>query len=54
MGCVGGMKGLMRLKQALTVVLGNIVVIGLLIAAFVGYSAYQQKQGRTASGKKRM
>ncbi|KAI4159241.1 MAG: hypothetical protein LQ342_006761 [Letrouitia transgressa] len=35
---------------------GNIVIIGLLVAAFVGYSAYQQKQGRNKKGqvKKRM
>ena len=30
---------------------GNIVIIGLLIAAFVGYSAYQQKQGRNKKGQ---
>lgn len=29
---------------------GNIVIIGLLVAAFVGYSAYQQKQGRNKKG----
>ena len=31
--------------------IGNIVIIGLLIAAWVGYSAYQQKSGRTIAGK---
>ncbi|KAL8831877.1 MAG: hypothetical protein Q9170_005104 [Blastenia crenularia] len=31
-------------------IFGNIVIIGLLIAAFVGYSAYQQKQGRNKKG----
>ncbi|KAL8679714.1 MAG: hypothetical protein Q9186_004032 [Xanthomendoza sp. 1 TL-2023] len=31
-------------------VLGNIVIIGFLVAAFVGYSAYQQKQGRNKKG----
>jgi len=30
--------------------LGNIVIIGVLVAAFVGYSAYQQKSGRTVGG----
>lgn len=29
---------------------GNIVIIGLIVAAFVGYSAYQQKQGRNKKG----
>lgn len=34
---------------------GNIVIIGILIAAFVGYSAYRQKHqgGGIAAGKKR-
>lgn len=34
---------------------GNIVIIGILIAAFVGYSAYKQKNqgGGIAAGKKR-
>ena len=27
------------------------MIIGLLIVAFVGYSAYQQKSGRTVAGK---
>ncbi|KAL8789753.1 MAG: hypothetical protein Q9213_001004 [Squamulea squamosa] len=31
-------------------ILSNIVIIGFLIAAFVGYSAYQQKQGRNKKG----
>ncbi|KAL8915664.1 MAG: hypothetical protein Q9172_006782 [Xanthocarpia lactea] len=31
-------------------ILGNIVIIGFLVAAFVGYSAYQQKQGRNKKG----
>ncbi|KAI4169487.1 MAG: hypothetical protein LQ348_007264 [Seirophora lacunosa] len=31
-------------------VLGNIVIIGFLVAAFVGYSAYQQKAGRNKRG----
>ncbi|KAI4223432.1 MAG: hypothetical protein L6R36_005424 [Xanthoria steineri] len=31
-------------------ILGNIVIIGLIVAAFVGYSAYQQKQGRNKKG----
>ncbi|KAI4170673.1 MAG: hypothetical protein LQ343_004771 [Gyalolechia ehrenbergii] len=31
-------------------VLGNIVIIGFLVAAFVAYSAYQQKQGRNKKG----
>lgn len=30
--------------------IGNIVIIGLLVAVFVGYSAYQQKQGRDKKG----
>lgn len=29
---------------------GNIVIIGFLVAAFVAYSAYQQKQGRNKKG----
>ncbi|KAI4209816.1 MAG: hypothetical protein LQ351_007285 [Letrouitia transgressa] len=32
-------------------ILSNIVIIGLLVAAFVGYSAYQQKQGRNKKGQ---
>ncbi|MCJ1411402.1 hypothetical protein MMC19_005491 [Ptychographa xylographoides] len=32
--------------------LGNIVIIGVLIAAFVGYTVYQQRQGKSLSGKK--
>lgn len=34
---------------------GNIVIIGILIAAFVGYSAYKQKNqgGGITAGKKR-
>ncbi|MCJ1405572.1 hypothetical protein MMC11_008800 [Xylographa trunciseda] len=32
--------------------LGNIVIIGVLAAAFVGYTVYQQRQGRSVSGKK--
>ncbi|KAL8766906.1 MAG: hypothetical protein Q9209_006454 [Squamulea sp. 1 TL-2023] len=31
-------------------ILSNIVIIGFLVAAFVGYSAYQQKQGRNKKG----
>jgi len=32
--------------------LGNIVIIGVLVAAFVGYTMYQQRQGKSVSGKK--
>ncbi|MCJ1245346.1 hypothetical protein MMC30_002550 [Trapelia coarctata] len=32
--------------------LSNIIIIGVLVAAFVGYSAYQQKQHKTTTGKK--
>lgn len=32
------------------VFIGNIVVIGFLVGAFVAYSAYQQKQGRNKKG----
>ncbi|MCJ1282327.1 hypothetical protein MMC26_001650 [Xylographa opegraphella] len=32
--------------------LGNIVIIGVLVAAFVGYTVYQQRQGKSVSGKK--
>ncbi|MCJ1436006.1 hypothetical protein MMC27_005384 [Xylographa pallens] len=32
--------------------LGNIVIIGMLVAAFVGYTVYQQRQGKSVSGKK--
>ena len=31
-------------------VLGNIVLIGILVAAFVGYSAYAQRRGQTLQG----
>ena len=31
---------------------GNIVIIGVLVAAFVGYTVYQQRQGKSVSGKK--
>ncbi|KAI4231639.1 MAG: hypothetical protein L6R40_007672 [Gallowayella cf. fulva] len=31
-------------------IFGNIAIIGVLVAAFVGYSAYQQKQGRNKKG----
>lgn len=35
--------------------LGNIVIIGIIVAAFVGYSAYRQKRqgGGVTAGKKR-
>ncbi|MCJ1477803.1 hypothetical protein MMC13_006476 [Lambiella insularis] len=32
--------------------LGNIVIIGVLIAAFVGYTVFQQRQGKSVTGKK--
>ncbi|MCJ1392890.1 hypothetical protein MMC18_005762 [Xylographa bjoerkii] len=32
--------------------LGNIVIIGVLVAAFVGYTMYQQRQGKSVTGKK--
>lgn len=34
---------------------GNIVIIGVLVAAYVGYSAYRQKNqgGGVTAGKKR-
>ncbi|KAL8920635.1 MAG: hypothetical protein Q9208_006117 [Pyrenodesmia sp. 3 TL-2023] len=32
-------------------IFGNIVIIGFLIAAFVGYSAYQQQSGRNKKGQ---
>ncbi|MCJ1294146.1 hypothetical protein MMC34_005703 [Xylographa carneopallida] len=32
--------------------LGNIVIIGVLVAAFVGYTVFQQRQGKSVSGKK--
>jgi len=32
--------------------LNNIVIIGVIIAGFVGYSAYQQRQHKTVTGKK--
>ncbi|MCJ1256280.1 hypothetical protein MMC24_004101 [Lignoscripta atroalba] len=34
-------------------VLNNIVIIGILIAAAVGFSAYQQNTGRRAAGGKK-
>ncbi len=34
-------------------VIGNIVIIGILAAAFVGYTVYQQQQGRSVSGGKK-
>ncbi len=32
----------------------NIIIIGVLVAGFVGYSAYQQKQHKTVTGKKQI
>ncbi|KAL8747881.1 MAG: hypothetical protein Q9184_007541 [Pyrenodesmia sp. 2 TL-2023] len=32
-------------------ILSNIVIIGFLVAAFVGYSAYQQNLGRNKKGQ---
>ena len=36
-------------------IIGNIVIIGVLVAAYVGYSAYRQKHqgGGITAGKKR-
>jgi len=34
--------------------LNNIVIIGVIIAGFVGYSAYQQRQHKTVTGKKQI
>jgi len=37
-------------RSAVSLVLGNIVIIGVVVAAFVGYSAYQQRRGRQVQG----
>ncbi|MCJ1325036.1 hypothetical protein MMC10_001698 [Thelotrema lepadinum] len=37
-------------KSLVDLVLGNIVIIGVLIAALVGFSAYQQRQGKAVNG----
>ncbi|KAL9119052.1 MAG: hypothetical protein Q9187_004391 [Circinaria calcarea] len=34
--------------------LGNIVIIGILAAAFVGYTVYAQRQGGRVKGKKNL
>jgi hypothetical protein len=41
-------------KGVLTWVVDNIVIIGVIIAGFVGYSAYQQRQHKTVTGKKQI
>ncbi|KAK0515224.1 hypothetical protein JMJ35_002603 [Cladonia borealis] len=43
------------MSGAVGFVLGNIVIIGVLVAAYVGYSAYTQKNrgGGITGGKKR-
>ncbi|KAL9009720.1 MAG: hypothetical protein Q9173_005279 [Seirophora scorigena] len=50
-GLVGFVLGLARKKADWCIkTTGNIVIIGFLVAAFVGYSAYQQKAGRNKKG----
>lgn len=49
---VSTLLSFLSLTCADLVVIGNIVIIGLLAAAVVGYSAFQQKQGKTIASKK--
>jgi len=37
-------------KNLVELVLGNIVIIGVLVAALVGYTAMQQRRGRVQGG----
>ncbi|MCJ1300468.1 hypothetical protein MMC08_003265 [Hypocenomyce scalaris] len=52
--CVTSLSSIFDLAKGLfEFLLGNIVIIAVLVVAFVGYTAFQQRQGRGVAGGKK-